>query len=92
MDQDFPVTVLNGRIEPRTLTALSVDCVACTGGDLTSLRQALSAREGAIVPLITERLQPSSYTHERAVCVDTTASGGNAALLAKVGGEDVRAA
>ena len=92
LDSEFPVTVLNGRIEPNMLVSLLVDCVASAGGDLAALRQALSAREGAIVPLITERLQPFAYTHERAVCVDTTASGGNAALLAKVGGEDVRAA
>jgi RHH-type proline utilization regulon transcriptional repressor/proline dehydrogenase/delta 1-pyrroline-5-carboxylate dehydrogenase len=27
-------------------------------------------------------LNPAAYAHERAVCVDTTAAGGNASLLA----------
>jgi RHH-type proline utilization regulon transcriptional repressor/proline dehydrogenase/delta 1-pyrroline-5-carboxylate dehydrogenase len=50
-----------------------------------ALRQALAARDGAILPLWTSpdmaRLQPV----ERHVCIDTTAAGGNAALLAASG-------
>jgi RHH-type proline utilization regulon transcriptional repressor/proline dehydrogenase/delta 1-pyrroline-5-carboxylate dehydrogenase len=34
------------------------------------------------VPLVTEVIYPAAYAHERAVCVDTTAAGGNASLLA----------
>ncbi len=47
--------------------------------------QALAAREGAILPLITGTIEVSDVLLERHVCVDTTASGGNAELLAAVG-------
>jgi len=88
----FPIAAVNGRVRPDGLSALSIDCVGYMGSDQQPLRKALAARTGAIVPLITDTLSPSAYAHERAVCVDTTASGGNAALLAKVGGEDVEGA
>ena len=39
-------------------------------------------RKGPIVPLVSEVIYPAAYAHERAVCVDTTAAGGNASLLA----------
>ncbi|MEL7346414.1 MAG: hypothetical protein AAFN17_01560, partial [Pseudomonadota bacterium] len=46
------------------------------------LRQALAARAGPILPLETALLAPERYVIERHVCVDTTAAGGNARLLA----------
>jgi RHH-type transcriptional regulator, proline utilization regulon repressor / proline dehydrogenase / delta 1-pyrroline-5-carboxylate dehydrogenase len=46
------------------------------------VRDVLAERKGPIVPLVTELLYPAAYAHERAVCVDTTAAGGNASLLA----------
>jgi RHH-type proline utilization regulon transcriptional repressor/proline dehydrogenase/delta 1-pyrroline-5-carboxylate dehydrogenase len=51
-----------------------------------SLEQALARRTGAIVPLITEPINAGHVMHERHICIDTTAAGGNAALLAEVGG------
>ncbi len=42
---------------------------------------ALAARSGAILPLITGAITDEVVTHERHLCVDTTASGGNAELL-----------
>ena len=39
-------------------------------------------RDGAIVPLITALPDQAHVAHERHLCVDTTAAGGNAALLA----------
>ncbi len=45
---------------------------------------ALAARPGAILPLITGAPDMAHVLLERHVCVDTTASGGNAALLAEV--------
>ncbi|MGL4321444.1 MAG: hypothetical protein ACRCS3_11330, partial [Paracoccaceae bacterium] len=45
---------------------------------------ALSGREGAIVPLIGV-VDAGHVMLERHVCIDTTASGGNAELLAAVG-------
>ncbi|KAB2877571.1 MAG: hypothetical protein F9K34_18365, partial [Albidovulum sp.] len=50
-----------------------------------ALTQALAGREGPILPLITAQPDRAHVAHERHVCVDTTASGGNAALLAEAG-------
>ncbi|TPW29075.1 bifunctional proline dehydrogenase/L-glutamate gamma-semialdehyde dehydrogenase PutA [Martelella alba] len=54
------------------------------GGDAEAARfsKALAKREGAILPLITAMPDRAHVLHERHLCVDTTASGGNAALLA----------
>jgi RHH-type proline utilization regulon transcriptional repressor/proline dehydrogenase/delta 1-pyrroline-5-carboxylate dehydrogenase len=45
----------------------------------------LAKRTGAILPLITATPDLARVMGERHVCVDTTASGGNAALLAGQG-------
>ena len=47
-------------------------------------QQALASRSGAILPLITGQPNKGYALLERHVCIDTTASGGNAALLAEV--------
>ena len=72
---------------PRTSQALDIDVVAFSGhaDDARRIRQALAERTGPIVPLVTEVLYPAAYAHERSVCVDTTAAGGNASLLAGAG-------
>ena len=49
---------------------------------LRALRRALAARPGAIVPLETAPVAPERYAAERHLCIDTTAAGGNASLLA----------
>ncbi len=82
VEAGLPVVALDGRLDPDTLRDLSVDAVACVGGD-AALRKALALREGAILSLIAARLDPVAYTHERVVCIDTTAAGGNATLLAE---------
>lgn len=53
--------------------------------DLCTARQALAARDGVILPLITEKAFSDRCWLERHVCVDTTAAGGNASLLAANG-------
>ena len=45
----------------------------------------LARREGPILPVLTAMPDRAHVAHERHVCVDTTASGGNAALLAEAG-------
>jgi RHH-type proline utilization regulon transcriptional repressor/proline dehydrogenase/delta 1-pyrroline-5-carboxylate dehydrogenase len=50
-----------------------------------ALAQALAARPGPILPLIGGRPDTGHLFHERHVCIDTTASGGNAQLLATDG-------
>ncbi|WP_136684004.1 bifunctional proline dehydrogenase/L-glutamate gamma-semialdehyde dehydrogenase PutA [Falsirhodobacter xinxiangensis] len=43
---------------------------------------ALAGRDGPLVPLLTSHPDIAHVAHERHLCVDTTAAGGNAALLA----------
>ena len=50
--------------------------------DQSAARTALAARTGAILPLITERHFGERCRIERHICIDTTAAGGNASLLA----------
>ncbi|WVX48393.1 hypothetical protein ROLI_014730 [Roseobacter fucihabitans] len=46
-----------------------------------AIERALAKRDGPITPLIPGRPDTARVLSERHVCVDTTASGGNAALL-----------
>ncbi len=86
---DPAVVILDGRVAPETLATLdAVAAVAC-GAEretLAAVRAALARRPGPIVPLITEPAAPERYVLERHVCVDTTAAGGNASLLAQAEG------
>jgi RHH-type proline utilization regulon transcriptional repressor/proline dehydrogenase/delta 1-pyrroline-5-carboxylate dehydrogenase len=82
-----PVVALEGTPPPEALTALrGVALVAAASGDETAraFRRALAAREGPILPLETEPVAPERYYVERHLCIDTTAAGGNASLLATV--------
>lgn len=48
------------------------------------IRRVLAGRDGPILPLITGTPSPADVIAERHTCIDTTASGGNAQLLAEV--------
>jgi RHH-type proline utilization regulon transcriptional repressor/proline dehydrogenase/delta 1-pyrroline-5-carboxylate dehydrogenase len=52
------------------------------GDDLRAARRALAARDGALIGLACGHDLAARAVLERHVCVDTTAAGGNAALLA----------
>lgn len=80
----LPIAALDGNVDPENLRELAIDVVASSAeeGTLRGLRRTLAERKGPIVPLVTETINPAAYAHERAVCVDTTAAGGNASLLA----------
>jgi len=80
----LPLEALDGTADPADAATLAIDLVASAAGaeSLRPLRQALAARSGPIIPIVSERIYPAAYAHERAVCVDTTAAGGNASLLA----------
>jgi RHH-type proline utilization regulon transcriptional repressor/proline dehydrogenase/delta 1-pyrroline-5-carboxylate dehydrogenase len=77
------------RLAPAAIEAgLNVDAV-CHFGIAEALRpwrQALARRDGPIVPLIASEADAGRLIAERHVCIDTTASGGNAQLLARAGG------
>ena len=80
---------INGVLAPTALSNLQGFAAAAFWGgqqQARAYRQALAQRTGAILPLITSTRQTSVFRHQRHLCVDTTAAGGNAALLAGAGG------
>ena len=82
-----PVAVIEGTVEPETLAQVQgVDVVASTADEdtLQAIRKALAGRDGMLVQLVTERVAPERYVLERHLCIDTTAAGGNATLIAAV--------
>ena len=73
---------------PAALTRLSGFSGVIFWGDAATARplaQALARRTGPILPLIGSMPDAAHVLLERHVCIDTTASGGNAQLLAEVG-------
>jgi RHH-type proline utilization regulon transcriptional repressor/proline dehydrogenase/delta 1-pyrroline-5-carboxylate dehydrogenase len=77
------------KLAPAAIEAgLMVDAICHFGDDeaLKPWRQALARREGAIVPLIGSAADAARLIIERHICIDTTASGGNAELLARPDG------
>lgn len=80
----LPLAAIDGRPDPVEARSLRVDVVAFSGTPEAAriVRKVIAERNGPIVPLVSEVLNPAAYAHERAVCVDTTAAGGNASLLA----------
>jgi RHH-type proline utilization regulon transcriptional repressor/proline dehydrogenase/delta 1-pyrroline-5-carboxylate dehydrogenase len=75
---------ITGQLAPDALAELSGFSGVLWWGDATLGRkyeQALAQREGAILPLISGLADAPRVRAERHVCVDTTAAGGNAALL-----------
>ena len=86
---DPRVVVLDGHVPPAALATLGgIAAVACCAAPevLRAMRAALARRAGPILPLIADTDTPERYALERHVCVDTTAAGGNASLLAQAGG------
>lgn len=74
---------INGGVAPEVLTEISkLDAVVSFSENAQEMRKALAAREGAIVPLLTAKDFAFWLTREKHVCIDTTAAGGNAELLA----------
>lgn len=81
------VAVAAPGLPPAALTGLSGFAGAIYWGAEAEARahaQALAARPGPILPLITGAPDAGHALIERHVCIDTTASGGNAQLLAEV--------
>jgi RHH-type proline utilization regulon transcriptional repressor/proline dehydrogenase/delta 1-pyrroline-5-carboxylate dehydrogenase len=59
-----------------------LQAVVYAGPQAQPLRQALSARRGAIVPLLMDETFERWLVSEQSICINTTAAGGNPALLA----------
>ncbi len=76
---------LDGTLERSALTSLKgFEAVALWSDakDLRAARQALAGRRGRLVPLLSDGSLAERCVLERHLCVDTTAAGGNATLLA----------
>ena len=76
---------LAGTLEPSALTHLNGFALVAHWGSVSvqaELRQALSLREGPIIALVCSRVLADYCVLERHICIDTTAAGGNASLLA----------
>ncbi|WP_284390563.1 bifunctional proline dehydrogenase/L-glutamate gamma-semialdehyde dehydrogenase PutA [Devosia yakushimensis] len=67
--------------------ATTFHSIAYFGSDpnLHAIRIALSARDGALLPLLTSADDSARLQLERHICIDTTAAGGNASLMASAG-------
>jgi RHH-type proline utilization regulon transcriptional repressor/proline dehydrogenase/delta 1-pyrroline-5-carboxylate dehydrogenase len=70
------------RADLAQITGFDALAVWSTSDDQRAIRKALAARDGAILPLFTEEHFAQRCVHERHVCIDTTAAGGNVSLLA----------
>lgn len=82
---DLPLVVLKGQLAAQDITALSGYQSVAANADPTyqkQLREALANKAGPLLPLICETADPQRYTMERHLCIDTTAAGGNASLIA----------
>ncbi|MEH6579805.1 MAG: bifunctional proline dehydrogenase/L-glutamate gamma-semialdehyde dehydrogenase PutA [Amphritea sp.] len=82
-----PMVGISGVLQADALEfAQGFDAVA-SAADIQTLRGyriALAKRDGILMPLITEQNAPERFVIERHLCVDTTAAGGNASLIASV--------
>jgi RHH-type proline utilization regulon transcriptional repressor/proline dehydrogenase/delta 1-pyrroline-5-carboxylate dehydrogenase len=81
-----PLAILDGSLGFDALGTLDVDLVALQAGrdDMRALKMKLSQKAGAIIKVVSEPIAPEQYCHERTTCIDTTAAGGNASLLADI--------
>ncbi|MDF1791172.1 MAG: bifunctional proline dehydrogenase/L-glutamate gamma-semialdehyde dehydrogenase PutA [Thalassobaculaceae bacterium] len=82
------LVVSEGVIEVAALADVAgIDGVAYAGEReaVRPVAQALARRGGPLLVAITDRIDPERYVLERHLCIDTTAAGGNASLLATSG-------
>ena len=81
----LPMVGINGLLAPEALTGVAgFEAVVSVAerAQLKEYRLALAKRDGALLPLITEHTLDQRFVIERHLCVDTTAAGGNASLIA----------
>jgi RHH-type proline utilization regulon transcriptional repressor/proline dehydrogenase/delta 1-pyrroline-5-carboxylate dehydrogenase len=78
--------IINGFLKRSFLTELKgFDAVVLWSNvkDLKLVKKALAKRNGCIIPLILTTNMKNFCIKERHLCIDTTAAGGNVALLAR---------
>ncbi|MBB4287850.1 bifunctional proline dehydrogenase/L-glutamate gamma-semialdehyde dehydrogenase PutA [Roseospira goensis] len=81
--EDWPTADALREAGPLAVVALT----GATADGARPLRRALAERDGPLVPLADDPDDAAVYVLERALSIDTTASGGNASLLARVAAE-----
>jgi len=73
---------LNGNVDAIVVSEVyNLDAVVTALEHPTELRQLLAKRDGMLVPVVHENAIEERLILERHVCIDTTAAGGNAALM-----------
>ncbi len=85
MARQTGVTAKVAELDPAMLeNGTDFEAVAWFGdaAKLTEIRRSLSLRTGALLPILTGPDDIARLMHERHICIDTTAAGGNATLLA----------
>jgi RHH-type proline utilization regulon transcriptional repressor/proline dehydrogenase/delta 1-pyrroline-5-carboxylate dehydrogenase len=83
----LPVAAIDGIVQCRCFSQVKgIDAVAVQAGEsyIKLLKEALAKRERAILPVITNANAWERFVIERHLCIDTTAAGGNATLIASV--------
>ncbi len=84
-DKGLPVAGIEGLLTAQALRLVNgYDAVLSQAETQTlhAYRLALAERKGPLLPLITETNMPERLVVERHLCIDTTAAGGNASLIA----------
>ena len=84
-DEALPVVQVDGLLPAEAIDQLNGFSAIASAADESlqrAYRRALAARDGAILPLIVQADEASRYVKERHLCIDTTAAGGNASLVA----------
>jgi|TARA_B110000971_G_scaffold112419_1_gene115238 RHH-type proline utilization regulon transcriptional repressor/proline dehydrogenase/delta 1-pyrroline-5-carboxylate dehydrogenase len=79
---------LNGKLDRKdleTLNGFQLIVLWSTKDDLRATRQVLAKRKSALIGLCAEQDFTERCQIERHICIDTTAAGGNASLLAEAG-------
>ena len=80
------LTVINTELHAEDLDALNGYHVLSYSGaqsETSSLRKMLAKKDGEIIPLIISAGDICPMIREKTLCIDTTAAGGNASLLAE---------
>lgn len=80
-----PGAEIDGILAPDDLAALTGFAIVAYDGPVAisqDIRRVLAGRDGPLIPLTTRAALSAFCRLERHVCIDTTAAGGNASLLA----------
>lgn len=84
-EENLPVKFLQGTLQPEYFGAIDgIDVVALGTNTQVArkIKQVVAHQKENIMPVVTSLRTPVRFAHERHVCIDTTAAGGNATLLA----------